>query len=320
MSEQKTIKSYVLHKYGHLISAGTPLYDAKTKKWSAEIKSNYPISLQDDRSPNNVLLRFIQIKNIGTVRFDNNLSLLVNESTSREECADTVKCLLDTWRERTERIVVKASANNLVQIPEFRHYFTPIDELISLLLENDFVSTKDIAQYASPEKQIKNIKYLKLLEAMKFIRKKNEGFVSTEDFWLLRKRFEQKKCAKGPYEFREEEFRKAIISEVIRNNYTALLQVFKINRLEPTIHVDSCIYRPAIEAGNTICFSIDSIAERYRNYYGPISNMTLVNILRKLKNVGAIEREKEYWCGNHKLLSDMLELKNSLPILAPPVC
>ncbi len=312
MSAQRTIKSYVLHKYGLHISAENPEFDKEARKWVANIKSDYPIYLQDDRCPEDVLLHFIPIKQIGQVSFDENLGLLSGESTPREKCLENIQCLLKTYYDRTERIVVQASADCLVQIPEFRHFFTPIDQILSAFLENESVPIDDLLRHRSAKSQAKIKQYLQLLEAMNIIHQNGEIAETCETYWLLHQKYEDEK-------FQEEGFRKAIISELLRKNYTALRQVFEISRFQPSIHIDSCIYRPAIEAEEQICLSTESIMQYYRTTYGRINDSVLVNYLRRLHVAGAIEREGKYWCGTENLLSDMMTLKNDMPELAPPL-
>lgn len=312
MSAQRTIKSFVLHNYGNLISAEDPTFDEKTKTWVAEVKSDYPVFLQDDKTETK-LLRFIPIKQIGTVRFNENLELLKDKSTPRQKCISTVRALLETWQDRAERIVVQASADKLVNLPEFRHYFTPIDEIISSLLEEHSISREDVMKSRSRNRQERTNHYVRLLETLNYIRTVEGGYESGEMFLLL-----HKDCEKNGT-FYEELFRKAIISEVLKVKYTALREVFGITRFQPTIHVDSCIYRPSLEAERLINFSTSSIWELFRDYYGRrINSLTLVNILRRLRTVNAINREGNYWSGTKSLLSSMLDIKNQMPELTPP--
>ncbi len=313
LSAERTIKSYVLHKYGLHISAECPRYEQQSGRWIADIKSDYPIYLHDDRNPESILLHFIPIRHIGKVSFDERLTPIAEESTPRENCIKNVNSLLKCYYDRTERIVVQASANAFVQIPEFRHFFTPIDQILSSLLEEDSVNIDDLLQHRSSKSQAKIKQYLKLLESMNIITANDTSIKTSQMFWLLYDSyFDISK------KFDEENFRKAIISELLRVKYTALTQVFEISRLQPSIHIDSCIYRPAIEAEDVICLSTKSISTYYTLAYGKINEYTLVNHLRRLHSVGAIGRDGEFWCGKSELLTKMIELKNDMPQLSPP--
>ncbi len=313
MNPERTIKSYVLHKYGLHISADNPAYDQKSGRWIANIKSDYPVYLQDDRNPNNVLLHFIPIRHIGKISFNEKLDPVIEESTPRENCVNNIQSLLQCYYDRTERIVVQASADCFVQIPEFRHFFTPIDQILSSLLEHDCVPLDDLLRHRPAKSQTKIKQYLKLLESMGIVKISNDMIKTSEIYWLLQNRFSEENR-----EFGEENFRKAIISELLRVKYSSLRQVFEISRLQPSIHIDSCIYKPAMEAEDIICLSTRSISSVYTSTYGRINEYTLVNHLRRLHSVGAIQREGEFWCGKKDLLEGMLELKKNMPELCPP--
>lgn len=311
MSAQRTIRSFVLHNYGNLISAETPEFDEKTKRWVAMIKSDYPIILQDDRTPDKRIVRFIPIRGIGKIHFNENLKPL-KESTPREECVKTIQTLIEVWRDRTEKIVVQASADYFVRIPEFRHFFTPIEEVVDHLLEHHVIYDDDAMKYRPINKQMRTNQYLKLLEGLNFIRRVDNGYESGEMFLFLLKECETKGLE-------EDEFRNAILSEVIRKRYSALRDVFEISRLQPTIHIDSCIYSPSLDAEELIHLSKQTIARNYKESYGRINPLTLTHILRRLRGVGAISRSENYWSGTEKLLSNMLDIKNEMPELAPPI-
>lgn len=322
MSAQRTIKSYVLHKYGLNVSAESPEFDENTRKWVAGIRSNYPVYIQDDRAPDNVSLHFIEIKNIGKITFNEELSVINNESTPREKCLETIQSLLKSYNDRTERIVIQASADCLVNMPEFRHFFTPIDQIITALLEKDEVVLEDLLKHRQRKNAFKMLQYVKLLENMDIINCKIDNIKTAPQYWLLHKAYETSKTPneenQKKIEFDEEAFRRAIIAEFIKTRYTALTEVFNIHRVDPSIRVDSCIYRPSIEAEEVICLSSKSIQNSYNLTYGKINEYNLANYLRRLKNVDVIERNGNYWCGKSKLLDKMIELKKEMPILAPP--
>jgi len=314
MSEQRTIRSFVLHHYGNLISAEAPQFDENSRRWITQIKSDYPVVLQDDRTPDRRIIRFLSIKQIGTVYFTENLSFLRKESTSRDKCIKTVQALLNMWNSRAEKIVVQASADCLVRIPEFRHFFTPMEEVVDSLLEHDIVYDDDIMKYRSKEKQKKSIRYLKLLEGLDFIRRVEGGYESGEIFLMVRRKCESE------HGLEEDTFKQAILSEIIRERYSTLRDVFEISRLQPTVHVDSCIYRPSIEAECLIHLTTSSIATSYTDSYGGRLNpLTLTHILRRLRSVKAITRRENYWSGTDELLTNMLDIKNKMPELAPPI-
>jgi hypothetical protein len=267
--------------------------------------------LQDDREPEKKIVRFISVNRIGKILFDENLSFCEKESTSREDCAKGVQSLLQMWRDRAERIVVQASANHLVCIPEFRHFFIPIEEVIDSILEHDIVCDNELIKNRSLEKQNKAMKYVKLLEGLELIHRLDNGYEAGELFVFLKKECENKNLG-------EDDFKRAILSEVVKKRYSSLRDVFEISRFQPTIHINNCIYKPSLEAERLIYMTEKSIVSNYRELYGRINPCSLTHILRRLKTVDAVDRNDQYWSGTNRLFEDMMAIKSQMPELAPP--
>jgi hypothetical protein len=81
---------------------------------------------------------------------------------------------------------------------------------------------------------------------------------------------------------------------------------------------DSCYYKPALEAEELLYWTSDSIINRYTKLYGRKSPLRLTYILGELVDVNALEREGNYYFGNEKLFSQMLDLKSEMAELTPP--
>lgn len=312
MSAQKLIRSFASHHYGNLISTEKPQFDERTRTWIAQIRTDYPIVLQDDREPEKKIIRFVSINQIGRILFDEELKFREKESTTREDCGEMVRSLLEMWRDRAEKIVVQASADHLILIPEFRHFFIPIEEVIASILENDIVYDEDLIKNRPMKRQNKAIKYIKLLEGLELINRIDNGYEAGKLFVFLKEECDKKNLG-------EDDFKKAILSEVVKKRYSSLRDVFEINRLQPTIHVSNCIYKPSLEAERLIYMKQETIVGNYKELYGRINPLSLIHTLRRLKTVDAIDKKGQYWSGTEKLLEDMKILKNQLPELAPPM-
>jgi hypothetical protein len=305
------IRSFATHHYGNLISSEKPQFDERTKTWIAQIRTDYPIVLQDDREPEKKIIRFISVNQIGKILFDENLKFSEKESISIEACAKAVQSLLEMWRDRAERIVVQASADHLVCIPEFRHFFIPIEEVIDSILEHEVISDNELIKNRSAEKQNKAAKYVKLLEGLELIHRIDNGYEAGKLFVFLKENCEKKNLG-------EDDFKRMVLSEVVKERYPALRDVFEISRFQPTIHINNCIYKPSLEADSLIYMTEKTIADKYRELYGRINPCSLTHILRRLKIVDAVDRKGPYWSGTEKLLEDMMLIKSQMPELAPP--
>ena len=50
------VRRYTRQHYGNLISVGEPEFNARTNTWVAELKSDYPRIIPDDRTPSKKIM------------------------------------------------------------------------------------------------------------------------------------------------------------------------------------------------------------------------------------------------------------------------
>jgi hypothetical protein len=307
MSAISAVRKYVIQHYGNLISVDEPEFDTRDKTWVAELRSDYPRIIHDDRSPNERILKFLSLRRLGTIKIGENLEPL--EATSRETCVNNLSCFLDMWQERAERIIVKASSDNLANINEARWVLGKIGTIISRLKLNNVILDSELD--ALPIKEAGKLRrYLQLLEGLDIVNRKDNGYSYGNMFTEL--------SVKAKNDF--EKLSTAILSHIIKERYSALRETFGISQLETFVHVDSCYYRPALEAERLIYWNADSFAEHVMMFYGNKSKVyfRLPYIFEELVNVKALEHEDQFYFGNEKLFKEMQTLKDEMTELASP--
>ena len=145
------------------------------------------------------------------------------------------------WQERAERIIVKASSDNLANINEARWVLGKIGTIISRLKLNNAILDSELD--ALPTKEARKLRrYLQLLEGLDIVNHKDDGYSYGNMFTEL--------SFKAKNDF--EKLSTAILSYIIKERYSALRETFGISQLETFVHVDSCYYRPALEAEHLI--------------------------------------------------------------------
>jgi len=304
MSVVEQVRKYSVQHYGNLISVAEPEFDARTKTWLAELKSDYPRIIHDDRRPNERILKFLSLRRLGTIKFGDDLKFI--EATPREICIQNLSSFLDMWQERAERIIVKASSDHFARINETQTVLSKVSMILSNLLAKEMIAEKEIASNP-PKVEDKIRRYLKLLEGLDLVREIEGGYTYGNLFTELFKKT-------GEFQ----EFKIAVLSHVIRERYSALKETIGIDQLETIVHVDSCYYRPALEAENLLYWINDSIVNRYRKIYGRrLSPLRITHILGELVNVKALEHEDKYYFGNEELFSQMMDLKSEMAELSP---
>jgi len=299
---EHSAQRYLFSHYGNLILADTPTFDDTEKAYISNLRSDYPIMIQDDKSPEK-RLHILKVDHLGTLYFDKDLKVVKEKTTSRDEVINNLMLFFKLWKRRAEEIIVSASADNLVRISRFRHYFDPIDSILVSLYDYGEVSNEEI-EHARISKRLRKIRlYLELLEGLQIIRKSENGYIPGNTFVALRDN-----------RLEEEDFRNVLLSHIIRERYRTLRDVFKLTILEPTIHVDSCVYLQEVEVETTVYRTIETIGQNYREYYDRQMNLLdLRLILRRLENAEAIKREGKHYFGNEQLLKKMVDMKRELP-------
>lgn len=301
----KRAQRYAFSHYGNLILIDEPIFDEQRKIYVSNLKSDYPLVIHDDKIPERKMIRVLKISDLGTISITQNLKIIREETTSREDCVKNLMFFLEMWRERAERIVVSASSDHLVRISRFRHFFDPIDSVLIYLWDNHIIHDEEIETARLIERRKKMRLYLELLEGLQIVRRVRDAYVEGNLFVSTRKT-----------EPNEEKFRDAILSHIIRERYPTLRDVFHLTILEPTIHIENCIYLPEIEVEQQIYRVSDSIARDYKYYYDRrINALDLKLTLRRLENAEAINREGRHYFGNERLLRNMVDMKKQLPPL-----
>ena len=167
---ESAIKKYVVNHYGDLIIPDKPIFDDKTKIWMAQLRSTYPRIVTDDVS-GEILVGFLQLEGLGTIRLDDN-SHLIN-ATSRKNCNDQLSSRLDLWRQQTERIVIIASSEAFAKIEESIHVLNPLelilDQLALTVKDNEVkILDSDIHEQNNSDRIMQ---YLELLLELEIVRR-----------------------------------------------------------------------------------------------------------------------------------------------------
>lgn len=305
MSVAHVAQRYAFSHYGNLILVDEPMFDERQKIYVSNLRSDYPIVIRDDREPSKRTIRVLKIDDLGTITFNQDHKIIREKTTSREKCIERLQLFFELWRERAEEIVISASADNLVRISRFRHFFDPIDSVLIYLWDNRVIHDEEIEAHRLVGRRKKMWLYLELLEGLEIVRRVKGGYVEGNTFVSTRQE-----------EPNEEKFRDAILSHIIRERYPTLRDVFQLTILEPTIHIDNCIYLPELELEEPIYRVASSIARDYTfHYQRRVNPLDLMLTLKRLENAEAINREGKHYSGNERLLRKMVNIKKELPSL-----
>jgi hypothetical protein len=299
----KKSREYVLNYYGNLLSIDEPEFNEKEKLWKVKLKTDYPRLIKND-SPDERFIRTLLIRDLGTICVDEQMAIVKNCSTSRSQCVETLRTRLKTWEERAENIIVKTSAFQLASTGIAQVFLNPIRTILSNFLEEEttIISFEELEGLRESY-----LKWIRLLEDLGLLRKEQEGYTYGNMFTEMRRKAED-----------DSGFLTQILAYVVRERYPTLKEVFHLRQFETLVHMDSCYYRPALEAEKLLFLRAESLFSRYIAQYRVKSKLELRAGLLELCNSDALKKKNEYYFGNDDLFQRMLEMSKEFLDLSSP--
>ena len=299
---ESAIKKYVVNHYGDLIIPDKPIFDDKTKIWMAQLRSTYPRIVTDDVS-GEILVGFLQLEGLGTIRLDDNSHLI--DATSRKNCNDQLSSRLDLWRQQTERIVINASSEAFAKIEESIHVLNPLelilDQLALTVKDNEVkILDSDIHEQNNSDRIMQ---YLELLLELEIVRRVQGGYIHGNVYVGLLEKTNTSKNLKT-----------SLLSYVIAQKYSTLRQVFGITQLEPYVHLANAYYSASLEVGELIHISRSHLYQRYQNFYKKISRWVFDSKLNELVDKEALQYDDDCVVGNKEYFDNMLQMKHDVKL------
>jgi len=299
------IRKYVIWHYGNLISAEEPSFDEEMKMWKAQLRANYPRLIKNEYPEEQRFIRILPMKQLGTICFNENLQILKDCSISRDDALNIIRSYLEMWRERAESIMVQVSSLQLAKTSPARVFLNPVNMILANFLQEEEV----VIPFEEIEKlRERMMKWVLLLEDLALVKKADYGYTYGDMFTALRKE------AKS-----DREFESLVMAYVIQKRYPLLKEVFHIRQFETLVHLDSCYYRPALEAETVLYQRAESLFRRFIESYRTRPYVELRHVLHELRDSGALHAKGAYYYANEDLFNRMIEAKKiELPELAFP--
>jgi len=296
------IKKYAVDHYGDLIIPDKPIFNDETKIWKTQLRSTYPRIITDDIS-GEVLVGFLDLKDLGTIRLNDNLQVI--DATSSEKCDEQLSNRLDLWKQQTERIVISASSEVFAKIEESIHVLNPLelilDQLFRTVEDNEIkILDSDIHEQHNPDRIMQ---YVELLLELDLVRRVQGGYVHGNAYVGLLEDTNNSKNLKT-----------LLLSYIIKQKYSILRQVFGITQLEPYVHLANTYYSASLEAEKLIHISQSHLYQRYQGFYKKISKWAFESNLNKLVDKGALQYSDDYLVGNKEYFDNMLQMKEKIQL------
>lgn len=270
MEEHKQIRQFVHLHYGNLVTFDQPRLSGD--KWNVDLKVDYPTIIDDDKTEERII-RLLTFKRVGHLQFDNRLRPV--ETTSREDCSKRLDLYLEKWKERTERIVVEATARNLARVGRIREALHPMYVIIHRIATKGKITLDEIEAMRRPERKLA---YVSLLDHDGIIRPTDDGYTYGNTYVSLLKKIDNPQDVDKVME--------TVVAYEMEQNYSVIREVFRVNRLDPFVHMDACYYRPSLEAERLLHFRQETLISRYNSTYHPFSPPELELVIHELEKTG----------------------------------
>jgi hypothetical protein len=292
--------------YGNVFSTEEPVFDEKERLWKAQLKSNYPRLIKNDQ-PEERFIRVLPLKGLGTICLNEDLQFVEACSSKRGDSISLIRSYLEMWQEQVENIIVTASSRQLANTHPARTFLHPAN----MILANFRQKRDGVITFEELEKlhrrHAKIERWVSLLEDLKLIKKIENGYIYGEMFTQLEKNVHT-----------HSEFENLSMAYILEKSYPLLKEIFHIQQFEPLVHLDSCYYRPALEAEDILYQTADSLFKRFNIDYNYWPTPELRHVLLDLQKSDALRCENSYYYANDDIFKEMLDLKRQAPSIALP--
>jgi len=306
LSAKERVRAYAMCHYGNLFSTDDPVFDEKERIWKAHLLSNYPRLIKNDQ-PEERFIRVLPLRGLGTICLNENLQFLKDGSTTREESVSLIHAYLNMWREQVENMIVTSSSRQLANTHPARTFLHPANMILANFRQkrDSIITPEELEKLQRRHQKID--RWVSLLEDLKLIRKRENGYSYGDKFVQLEEK------TKNHSEFEIES-----MAYILEKSYPLLKEIFHIQQFEPLIHLDSCYYRPALEAEQVLYQTSRSLFKRFIADYSYKPDTELRHLLLELQKSDALVHKEPYYYANEESFNKMLELKSQAPSIGLP--
>lgn len=318
---EKIAHKYRMQNYGNLVMSSPPIKEKN--KWIFNLKSAYPKIIIDDSDPPIRDLYFVNLNNIGKLVYNSKGQLI--ESTSRDILVDRIDSYLNIWENRVEKIIIKASSNNLAFSPTIQYLFNPLRRIISTILFMGNISDIELKHFPRADRASE---WAKMLESLELIERVEYGYKYGNMWTMLLDRANKIKENETDefhqlMKYKLLSFTKDIIlshlilSHTLEENYTFIKDVMNMKGINRVLNVNNLYYKPCIEADKLLSYRPKTILYNYNKFYSKVQFPLISSAIWELVSIGLFEFKNGMLTGNQQRFEKMMEYEPSNQISLP---
>ena len=241
--------------------------------------------------------------------------------SSRNTILEQLNKYLNIWSDRVEQVIIKASSNNLAFSPTIQHFLNPVRRIISTILLTGEISNKDLNAFPKTDRALE---WIYLLQNLEIIKQTEYGY-KYGDMWSmlydstsslekkLKERYYQLDTILHTYN-RASLFQYLIMSYLLEENYGYIKDVMNLKGISRILNVNTCYYKPCLEAQKLLQFKPKTILFNYTREYGKLKFPLISSAIMELITVGLLEYKKGLLYGSEPHFEQMLNLEPSRQI------
>jgi hypothetical protein len=301
MSEiHKKAKRHAIDHYGNLIYPMEPRYDPHFKHYTVNLNAHIPRLIINDAT---------QKRTINTLTLEKICKLTYNTDgniqtqPTKQDCLQALNDAMNLWNQRINRIVTRASSDQLATVPAVHHFLHPAVVITNWLYHHNILTEENLENITRTEKYWD---YIDLLKNLKVIAYGEDRFGLGKIGQGIREKSKTK-----------DEFIQNTLSLILRERYSYLEEVMHIRVLSALLRTNTTYYRFCIEAKQNIEKHPKSIHHEYEKIYGRRSYVEFFNSLMELNRGNVIHYSEPYVTANEEILQKIND-KEITPTVTPP--
>lgn len=301
---------FVKEKYGNIPSIGEPILENNV--WNIPIEARYPRIRFDEITNMPKKVRYMKFDNIGFLKIDANYGTVIEKSRSWDVRTE-IQRNLEFIQNNVQKALVKCGADKFSKLPFSEHMHTPVIDILSYLLINEYIDINEVGESFTEKDDIKYKKIMDILLSMNLIRESDDSNRIYPGNILIE--IESSDYINEESGSRISDKLSQAMAYFFANGYEHLDSINMV--LGAHLSISGYIYQQGIEYNEIVPVRTDDIFKFFRTL--PNSFHKLIKIPRyliQLDKVGIIKLEshkgEDVWLPENNIFEDVLHQERLL--------
>ena len=190
-----------------------------------------------------------------------------------------------------ERIVLKATSNQIAKLSEVDHFLRPVSDIIYKLYSDTFINFEE-------GHDDRFARYLELLQDLDLIKKVDDGYKENSKFIGLKNRAS---------DFNN--FKHLIYSHILSEAYETLRNFFNFTFIEPYIKIENSYYADSVESNKLLKRTKQDMYSQYLLRYHKMRQNKFNNDVHDLVTVGSFSQNANILSGQQEIFEEVSSLR-----------